>query len=165
LHASSEELLIQPIQNRFGIFLECGYNHMLLDASRRQNGAWQNAHAWGASTRKRCGDGRRGLRHAYSRGARFHQNYQVRSFDASVAGVSNISATFPGSRGIGINPKWPLTCLRTNVLASGSHAQRLNSMGTVTRTADKVLPLPVWRAEQKETVVIRQILKGRLAIG
>ena len=71
---------------------------------------------------------RRGLRHAYSRGARFHQNYQVRSFDASVAGVSNISATFPGSRGIGINPKWPLTCPRTNVLASGSHAERLNSI-------------------------------------
>ena len=39
------------------------------------------------------------------------RNDHVRSFDASVAGVSNTGTSLPGSRGIGINPKWPLTCL------------------------------------------------------
>jgi len=34
-------------------------------------------------------------------------------------------------------------------------------MGTVTCTADKVSPIPVWRGEQKEVLIIRQILGGR----
>jgi RNA polymerase sigma-70 factor, ECF subfamily len=34
-------------------------------------------------------------------------------------------------------------------------------MGTVTSTADKVPPTPVWRGEQKEAIIIRQILGGR----
>jgi len=34
-------------------------------------------------------------------------------------------------------------------------------MGTVTYTADKVSPMPVWRGEQKEAIIIRQILGGR----
>ena len=34
-------------------------------------------------------------------------------------------------------------------------------MGTVTCTADGVSPLPVWQGEQKESVIIRQILGGR----
>jgi RNA polymerase sigma-70 factor, ECF subfamily len=34
-------------------------------------------------------------------------------------------------------------------------------MGTVTCTADNVSPMPVWRGEQKEAIIIRQILGGR----
>jgi RNA polymerase sigma factor (sigma-70 family) len=68
---------------------------------------------------------------------------------------------FPGYRSIGINPKWPLTCIRPNVHSSGSHRERLNAMGAVTSTADKVPTMPVWRGEQQEAITIRQILGGR----
>jgi hypothetical protein len=57
-----------------------------------------------------------------------HASATLRSFDASVARVSRTRAIFPGYHSIGVNPKWPVTCIRTRVARERqSHGKKPSS--------------------------------------